>query len=308
MVRLAIVGSGPLAAVHVRHIEDLEDFEVAGIVAVESTALATPDVEVSHHDYEALYEETSPDGIVLSLPPGHRRAPAVAATTRGLPVLLPGAIAGTLSDAEAIVAATEAADSIALCGYSTAFTPVYETAVSRATAGEIGRVGNVRTRRESSADDGDLFERTGHDVEFLRRVAGDVEHVFARHTALDSGEAVIATLRFENDAVGHLDVRSRETDGQQVRRFELAGVDGLLEYDSDETAPFTERRGEAGTTSAPLSRDAHARQLVHFRDCIERTADPRVTPGDALATHRVCQAIRESVDRGARVSPSEVGA
>jgi UDP-N-acetylglucosamine 3-dehydrogenase len=307
-MRIAIVGADRTAADYANRIETLEPTTLAGVASYGQAERVPESPTVTHADYETLYEEAAPDGVVLCVPPEDCREPAVAALRRGLPVLRPGRLAGTIVDAEAIVAAADAADAVALGGYTSSFSPERQTAVKRATDGELGSVGNVRLFRQWPADEAqtDVSPRVGPAVECFRLVAGGVSHVFARRTAPCSGSGMLVTLRSESDVVGHLDVRRGE--GADQSGFEFAGTDGLVEFDSDDVAPVTLRRGGESTTEVPRERDAVASHLLHFRDCVQGDAPPRISVGDSLATLRVCQAIEDSADQGARVVPSEVGA
>lgn len=305
MVRIAIVGAGRSATGYAKRIEDRESMDLSGVAVREGASI--PDtLTVTHADYETLYEETEPDGVVLCVASEECRGPAVAAARRDVAVLRPGTLAGDLADGEAIVEAVDTADAVGLGGYSSSYSPEDGTAVQRAASGKLGTVGNVRLFRQTSEEPAHTSELVGPDVEFLRLVGGDVAHVFGRKTAPHSGIGMLVTLRLEDEIVGHLDVRSgTEADH---RRFEVAGTDGLIEFDSDDTTPVTVRRGTSTTTEVPLENDAIANQLYHFHACIQGDADPRITLRDALFTLRVCNAIDVSADGGSRVTPSEVEA
>lgn len=307
-MRIAIVGADRSAADYANRIETLESTTLAGVTAGEGGERVPKSSAAPYADAETLYEETAPDGVVLCVPPAACRDPAVAALRRGLPVFRPGRLAGDVDEGEAIVDAVDAADVVALGGYARSFAPEHETAVQRVTDGGLGTVGNVRLSRRRSAEGArtDAAPRVGPAIEFFRLVGGDVSHVFARQTTLQSGRGLLVTLRSKTDVVGHID--ARRTQGPDQRRFEIAGTDGLVEFNSDDVAPVTLRRGDASTTEVPLERDAVARQLLHFCDCIRADATPRISLRDALATLRVCDAVDVSADQGARVAPSEVEA
>lgn len=305
-MRIALVGADRSATEYAKRIEDLEATELVGVAAGGAEHPPEP-LTVTHADYETLYEETEPDGVVLCVAPAACRGPALAAAEQGLSILRPGRLAGDVADGEAIVDAVETSDTVALGGYASSFSPEDETAVRRATGGELGTVGNVRCSRRTSETDGstDAGELAGPEIEFLRRVGGEVTHVFGRRTTPCLGTGLLVTLRLGH-VVGHLDIRSSA--GAKRRRFELAGTEGLIEFDSDDVAPVTIRHGGEATTEVPLEDDAVARQLTHFRDCIRGDAAPRIPLSDALSTLRIARAIDVSADRGARVAPGEVEA
>lgn len=304
MVRLAIVGAGPSAKTHERRIRDLPGTDVAGIAALDESFSLPDSLNTTHDNYEVLIEEPTLDGAILCGPPGASRGPATVATKHNLPFLRPGRLAGTLTDAIAIVDTVEETSGLALGGFPHSFSPMTETAVERATGDTLGSIGNVRLYRETQPDADGEPDLIGPDIEFLRRIGGEIQHVFGRRTTPDSESGVLTTVRLESGVIGHLDAR-RTTDGHR-HQFEIAGTEGLLEYDSDDTAPVSVRRGTETEQETPLAEDAIARQVRHFRDCLRGDTTPRITVQDALSTLRAIEAVRESAASGVRVSPSEV--
>lgn len=314
MMRIGLVGQGLQARAHARCFAELPDVEVVAVTGNQARNGVSADA-ATYDDSVAMYEDAGLDAVDVCTSPGQHRTPVIAAAERDLDVFCPGALAGTLADGEAITDAVTAAEIVFVGGHVTRFAPEYDTAVTRVENGEIGQVGNVRTfRRDDRRQSGeDLFALLGHDIEFLRRVCGDVDRAFARRAETDDGACALTTLRFENDVVGHLDVRQDGTneagrtdrDGP-TRRFEVSGTDGLLEFDSESVAPVTGANGEGPTV--PLQHDGHRRHVEHFLACLAGEERPSITAEDALRTLRVCTAVRASVDRSAPITPAEVSA
>lgn len=337
MMRIGLVGQGPSAQTHGRHFAELPDAEVVAVTgdeppddtsadaATDDGSVMTDDDSVTAYDdsvttYDdpvAMYDDADLDAAGVCTPPDQHRTPVIAAAERDLDVFCPGALAGTLADGEAIADAVATAGVVFVGGHVTRFAPEYDRAATRVEDGEIGSVGNVRTFRRDGRrrTDGDPFDLLGLDVEFLRRVCGDVNHAFARRAETDDDAYALATLRFENDVIGHLDVRQDGTNeggqtrrGGPTRRFELSGTDGLLEFDTESVTPVTLTGTEDEGTTVPLQRDGRRRHVEHFLACLAGEERPAVTAEDALATLRVCTAVRVAADSGTPISPAEVSA
>jgi predicted dehydrogenase len=306
MIHIGIVGTGPRAADHARRCENLDGVSVAGVAASgDDTGGGT--IEASHSGIEEMINETEPDGVDVCLTPGERADALGTVAGRGVPVCCSGPLAGELGDATAAVEAIETAGVVGVAGYRTAYAPPYETALSQVRDGEIGAVGNVRASRTGARADESIVQLVGREVEFFRRACGEVKRVFARRTTAAGEDAILATLRLENDVVGHVEGRvgSFAAD-DQTERFELSGTAGLLEYDADGVSPVRLRGGGTDERTAPLAADACDNLLAHFQQCLAGDTDPRITPAHARETVRVCEALHRSADRGTPIAPAEV--
>lgn len=316
-MRLGLVGSGQTVDPYARRFAKLSGVD---IVATRGTRPSADRSTVERFDdTESMFDAVHLDAVCLSTTPDRHRTVISDAIERGIAVFCPGPLAGTIDDGEAIVDAVTSSDTVFVGGYGTQLAPEYNRAASRIDEGTIGRVGNVRTTREVPAARtlGGEYAVLGTDVEFLRGVCGPVERVFARRTSTDDDCYLVATLRFQNAIVGQLDVRvhgAREVpagDGLRwnagIRRFELAGSDGLLEFDSETVAPVVVDTDAVQRRDVPLARDGIRRQSEAFVECVTGDREPVCPVEDAYETLRVCTAARVSADAGVPVTPVEVG-
>lgn len=309
MVRIGLIGHGSLAQKHAQRCAELPRADVvavAGSSSLDSDILADA---ATYDDPEEMFDDAALDAVDVCSSTGRRRA-VTAAADRDLHVLCPGALADSPADGAAIVEAVTTAGVVFVGGHATPFAPEYDAATTRVESGNIGAVGNARTsRRVGEEQPAGLFDLVGRDVAFLRRVCGDVDRVFTRTTESDRDARALITLRFEDDIVGHLDVRRTGAEERRpVRRFELAGTDGLIEFDSEEATPLAISRTDRDDRSVPLRRDEHYRQIEHFLDCVAGGEQESGNAAEALATLRACVAARASAERGTPVDPREVGA
>jgi UDP-N-acetylglucosamine 3-dehydrogenase len=105
----------------------------------------------------------------------------------------------------------------------------------------------------------------------------------------------------------------RRPDASPVTRFEIAGDEGLLEFDSREVTPFELRT--TGGDDPPedplwgsLRPDPCERELAAFVRCVRSGESPAVTGTDGVEALRIALAAVESRKRGRPVAPREVSA
>lgn len=321
MVRIGILGCGSLATAHARQYAGMEDVEVAAVAAPgDPTAFAeyAPDAAVTDDAIE-MYNETTLDAVDVCTPTIHRER-VVPALERGLDVLCVQPIERTMTDARAIADAAAATDATVMPGHTLRFVPEYVKARERVTAGDVGSPGTARTFRQSPFNDrregvekhrGVLVDLAVREFDFLRWMLGAVERVFARRRRWDDHEYALTTLRFENDAVAHVDTRDR-SDRPYATRFEIAGEEGLLEFDSEDSTPI-EIDTEANTNGfAPgeihdrPGTDPQQRELEAFLDCVRSNEAPPVTIDDGLEALGIALAAQESASAGRPVAVEEV--
>lgn len=290
----------------------------------EHAPAATP-----YADPGAMYEETDLDAVGVCTPTHLHRNHVVAAVDRGLDVLCEKPLARTVEGADAIVDAVADAGVTFMTAHVVRFFPEYATAKERVDAGDIGEPGVARAKRsvayggdpgwfaDEAKSGGVLLDVGVHDFDFLRWVVGGVERVFTRLRRWGDGahKSGLTLLRFENGAVGHVESSwLRMPDQPFETSFELAGEDGLLEFDlRDSTAiEVWGTEGHRAPTDpigedVPLAEDGYYRQLRHFLECRETGAEPAVTAEDGRAATRIALAAIESAETGEPVAVSTPG-
>lgn len=305
MIHTGLIGEGLMAQVYARR--------CAAIPGVELTAVrgnsphdASPTV---YNDVQELCKADL-DLVLVCSPP--RRSVVKTAADEGIDLFCPPPIASTVEEATAIAGIVRDAGIVFVPGHVSRFSPAYATAKERLE--EIGTVGNARTFRQLPTDqwvvsrDRETDVVCGlalHDIDFLRWSCGAVERVFARRTIHNGDAYALITLRFAT-AVGHIDARLSDRSGLSfVRRFELAGEDGLIEFDSEDSSPVTTRAaGDSPETpfDTMLPKDPHRLLLEHVIDCVESDAEPVVSIEESIESLRVGLAALASIEQGGPVT------
>jgi predicted dehydrogenase len=330
MAWIALVGSGFIAT---QHADAYASIDGATVDAVASTNEAREEFAARHADgadtypsLERLLAERDPDVVDVCTPTHTHRELVETAVEAGADVLCEKPIAPNLADAAAIADAVRASDVTFMVGHILRFWPAYLRIKREVEAGAVGDPGVIRARRSGPFPDragdgwyadreksgGVLVDLSIHDFDYLRWVLGDVEEVFVRPSRWESESGprahAASVLRFPSGAVAHVEGSWAQPASREFSfGIEVAGDEGLLEYDGATATPFALYTDEAVETYDPGDERPMVDQLEHFLECRRTGATPRVPIEEAIASLRLALAARESAQRGEAVAVSEVG-
>ena len=315
MIHIGLVGEGLMARVYARQCSAIPGIEVTTVGGTDGSDDITQYVSGTvYNDVQELCND-DPDVVFICSPPDSHRSVVKTAADRGIDVFCHPPIASTVEEANTIGDIARDAGIVFVPGHVCRVSPEHINAKEHIDDEAIGSVGNARTFRQLSTDhwiasrdrEKDvIFGLAFSDIDFLRWTCGAVKRVFARQAIHNGNAYALITLRFAN-AVGHIDARlSKRSDLSFVRRFELAGDDGLIEYDSEESSPVTTTRAAGDSSDGPpfdtiLPKDPHRLLLEHVRDCVERDAEPIVSIDSSIESLRVGLAVLASIEQGTPV-------
>ncbi|SIR75873.1 Predicted dehydrogenase [Haladaptatus litoreus] len=332
MQRIGLVGSGFMAMTHATSYQEITDAEVVAVASLDDdretfAAENTPDADV-YNDAEQMIAEADITAVDICTPTPTHRPFVEVAVDHGLNVFCEKPLARTVEDADAIVDTVSNTSITFMTGHVLRYFPEYVEAKRRIDAGEVGTLGTFHTERFSSPprygtnswfgdkeqSGGVLLDMAIHDFDYLRWVVGDVDRVFARTTEWDDGhlnQHSSVLLRFEDGTAGQVEASWGYPEGSPfITSYELAGDEGLLEFDARDENSIRISGGAAGTNApvSPLAKSPYTKELEHFIDCAENGCDPDISPDDARQAVRIALAAIESSERGEPVSPMEVDA
>lgn len=326
-MRVGIVGAGAIARVHAaqwlklpvtiagcydRHLDRAEAF----CAQYGGRAYATLDELLANVDLVTICTHTD----------GHKDAVLAAAKAR-VAIVCEKPFARHLHDAEEMAAACDATNTPLFVAHVVRFFPAYAQAKRTIDSGAIGTPGVIRTMRAGSFPKagGNFaspfyanFARSGgvaldlaiHDIDYHRWVAGDVERVFARgltFTDTPNADHAYISLRFRSGAIGHIDANWALPPGIFRTRLEIAGDQGLIEWDSFQPAPVNAvfhddshpaRHRQQSINPLAETDDPYYAQLAHVLTCLEQNQPFQVTPNDAMMALKVSLAALESMRTG----------
>jgi predicted dehydrogenase len=240
-------------------------------------------------------------------------------------------LARTVKQARQAVDACQKAGVQLLVAHVVRFFPEYALAQSAIASGQIGRIGVVRLHRGSyrpkkpagnwfldeEKSGGILMDLMIHDYDYARWVAGDVETVSANRVTESHPDAPVdyglVVLTHKSGALSHIAGSWAYPPPTFRTRMEIAGDRGLIEFDSDGTAPIQNlilRSGnsdapDVGLPASPISESPYTTQIKEFYTALAGGKSPRVLATDGLAAVQIAEAAIQSAQSGqpVRLSP-----
>jgi len=147
-LRVAILGSGFIAAYHARAVSELPDAEVVAAANWRPESLAklaeTFAVPRTTADWRELVADTGIDAVVVATPNSLHAEQAIAFLDAGQHVMVEKPMAMDVAEADAMVAAAERSSASLMVAHCWRFHPAVVALRDRIAAGELGEV--VKTR------------------------------------------------------------------------------------------------------------------------------------------------------------------
>lgn len=328
---VAVVGAGKLGCTHARHWASLPNVRVAAVVdpfvdnaqalAAHIAPNAPPPV---FSDLPSLAARACPDIVDICTPtPTHRLLIEQAVAAR-CAVFVEKPLARTLTDCDFLVDLVRQTHTFLSVGHVVRWFPAFARAKMLVDSGSVGAPAAIRTAREASFpwragggaswyDDaaqsgGVILDVLLHDFDWLRWCFGPVVRVYAKGLTLRPEhhglrDYALVTLRFATGAVAHA-TGSWAHPSPTRMTFEVAGDSGLLEWDSERTAPLTLLHADTHTQESPLAPDddPYLSELRAFADAL-RTGQPApVSVEDGREAVRIALAALESLETGHAVA------
>lgn len=323
-MKVGIAGAGFMGTTHAQAWSET-DAQIAGVVAetVEEAKPLADQFQVSiYPDLTAILEDVD---VVDICTPTHLHYPMVMeAAARGKHVICEKPLALNVKQASEMLAACRQAGVKLLVAHVVRYFPEYAGAKAAVAAGQIGQPGVIRLSRGSfrpkkpvgnwfldeTKSGGILMDLMIHDFDYARWIAGEVESVYAKKVSSAHPEAAIdyalTILRHTSGALSHVAGAWAYPPPTFRTQLEIAGEAGLIEFDSDTTAPIRnllmrsgpEGSPDVGLPSSPLDESPYTTQIKEFCLVLQGLSTPRVTAEDGLAAVQIAEAAIQSVKTG----------
>jgi predicted dehydrogenase len=215
-----------------------------------------------------------------------------------------------------------------LAAHVVRFFPEYALARAAVEQGQIGKPGVIRLSRGSyrpkkpvgnwflneEMSGGILMDLMIHDFDYARWIAGEVESVYAKKVSREHPGASVdyglAILKHTSGALSHIAGAWAYPPPTFRTHLEIAGDGGLIEFDSDDSAPIRnliQRTGggdapDVGLPSSPTSESPYTTQIKEFYRALALGEKPRVSAEDGLAAVQIAEAAIQSAATGRSVS------
>lgn len=321
---VAVVGAGAFGD---RHVAAYRSLGVPVTALVDPDPAARAEVATRHGvprtfgTVAELLAEAAPTAASVCAPGSAHRAVAVALLDAGVPVLVEKPLAGTVTDAEAIVRAATRAGVLCQPGHILRFSAPHRALHDEVRAGRLGDVLAVSSRRDRPRTLSRLFPdqhpallTAVHDVDLALWYAGapvvEVRAVTRTRPGVGVPVLVWAQLRHANDVVSSIRnsyLLPEHAPNHTSDLVEVYGTDGVGHVDLTHPALLV----QAVQAQAPdwlLSPSggggALAAELRHFLDRVAGTRAPAVVPlADGLHVVRVAAAMVDSASTGGAPRP-----
>jgi predicted dehydrogenase len=249
---------------------------------------------------------------------------ALKAAAAGKHIICEKPLARTTRQAQEIVTACRKAGVQLLVAHVVRFFPEYALAQAAVAEGQIGKPALIRLQRGSYRpkkpagnwfldevkSGGILMDLMIHDYDYARWVAGEVESVSARRVTelhldapIDYG---LVILSHRSGALSHIAGSWAYPPPTFRTHLEIAGDRGLIEFDSDGTAPIQNLilktagadAPDVGLPSSPVSESPYTTQIKEFYEALVDGKTARVRATDGLAAVQIAEAALESAHTG----------
>jgi len=326
-MKVGIVGAGFMGTTHAAGWAETPA-EIIGVTAEtqqESSALAERYHTKVYSSLDAMLPEV--DVIDICSPTHLHHEMVLKAVAAGKHIVCEKPLARTRGQAQEMLIACEKAGVQLLVAHVVRFFPEYALAHSAVVEGQIGKPAVIRLHRGSyrpkkpagnwfldeEKSGGILMDLMIHDYDYARWVAGEVESVSARRVTELHPDAPIdyglVILSHRSGALSHIAGAWAYPPPTFRTHLEIAGDRGLIEFDSDGTAPIQNLIIKTGGSdapdvalpSSPVSESPYTTQIKEFYAALADGKRARVSATDGLVAVQIAEAALQSAHTGQSV-------
>jgi predicted dehydrogenase len=327
-LRIGVVGVGHLGRHHARILAGIEGVELVGVADArpeQAEAVASACGTRALRDYRELLGQV--DAVTVAVPTALHREVAGAFLDRGVAAMVEKPLAGTLAEAEELVALAERRGVVLQVGHIERFNPALAALESLPLRPKFIAAERLSTHTFRSTDIGVVFDLMIHDIDLiLSFISAPVRSVSAVGVSVFGALEDVASARvaFEDGTVA--DLTASRASFQALRRMRLWGPEGYATLDFAANAATLVRpsdklrRGELDLEGVDLTQPAAVRahlfgkvlrvdqvqaegreplalELEDFVAAVRDGSRPRVTGADALRAvalaDRIVRCIQE---------------
>jgi UDP-N-acetyl-2-amino-2-deoxyglucuronate dehydrogenase len=339
LIRIAIVGCGRIAK---RHADLLSTGQIVGaqlvaacdVDAERSRAFARKYNVPGYCVLAEMLEEANADVVAVLTPSGSHAAVAIEVARAGRHVIVEKPMALTLEDADAMIAASDAAGVRLFVVKQNRFNVPVVKAREALEAGRLGKLvlGTVRVRwcRDQSyydqdswrgtwaQDGGVIANQASHHVDMLGWFMGPVQSVHARSLRalvdIEAEDTVVATLRFRSGALGIIEATAATRPKDLEGSLSVLGAGGTIEIGGFAVNKirhwnFVESRIEDADVIERFSVNppnvygfGHQAYYEHVVDCLAHGKAALVDGREGRASLELVAALYESMASGQEVT------
>ncbi|MDA0746991.1 MAG: Gfo/Idh/MocA family oxidoreductase [bacterium] len=333
-VGFGIIGCGVVADYHIGAIHDTEGAELVAVYSrSEKRARETGEKHgvAWYTDHQAMLKHPGLDVVCVCTPSGVRIPIVTDAAEAGKHLIVEKPLDVTLDGMNQIIRSAQDAD-VKLMGV---FQLRYGQAVNQVReavqAGKLGKLvlgdAYIKWFRPQSYYDsadwrgnwaleggGALMTQGSHTVDLLQWIMGPVKRVYARMGTLahqvEVEDTVVATLEYENGALGVIEASSAAYPGMPAR-MEISGSEGTIVMEADQITMWkiegeSEQEAEARNTdvaraasdSKTFGTEGHKAQIAEMVRILNEGGEPMIDGPESKKAIELILAIYESARTG----------
>ncbi len=285
-LRVGVVGVGHLGRHHARILSGLDDARLVAVADVKrdrAEEIAGPLGARAVAAHDELFGQV--DAVTIAVPTEAHAAVAVPFLERGIPVLVEKPLARTLSEADRIIAAARASQTILAVGHTERHNPAVRAASTVVTQPRFIEVHRLGTFPERSLDIDVVFDLMIHDLDIvLSLVRCEVEAIEAIGVPVltDRVDIANARLRFANGCIANL--TASRISRERVRKIRFFQPDAYvsIDYAAQEVELYRLVRGDGprpdiqGGPMAVEREEPLRREMIDFLAAVRTGAAPAV--------------------------------
>lgn len=268
-------------------------------------------------DFEEMLTSVDIDMVDICVPTPFHKDCVIRAAKAGKHIVLEKPMARSLADCREMIQVTQDAGVTFMVAQVVRFFPEFGSARAQVLDGAVGKPAMVRMSRGGGfpgswfgnieMSGGVVLDSMIHDFDWLLWTFGEAERVYARGLAPRTGELnkdyALASIRFKNGMIAHVEGNWAHTAGGFVVKFEVAGDKGLLDFSNKVSMPLrihTESTSGAREwlPESPSTQDPFYLELKHFVDCVESGTAPSIRPEESMRATEVGLATLLSIYSG----------
>jgi predicted dehydrogenase len=231
---IGVIGVGALGRHHARHLAALPEAELVGIFDVDRTRARQVAAEHGTRAFDDVDELLGRvEAVSIAVPTVHHADVGLHVLRRGIPVLMEKPLAGTLAEADALIAMADAQGVQLQVGHIERFNPAV-----RAAAPYLGSPLYVESQRLApyqprGTDVAVVLDLMIHDLDLILHLTGgaDPTDVRANGIAVLSPNLDIANARVEFVGGAVANVTASRVARERIRKLRLFQHDGYLSLD-----------------------------------------------------------------------------
>jgi len=332
-LKLGVIGAGYWGPNLVRNINEAPGADIVAVADLDPERLGAlhkrfPAVRTTT-DHRELLNDPAIDAVCIVTPISTHRPLAEEALAAGKHVFVEKPLAGTVADAEAIVAAAQRAGKTLMVGHTFVYNPAVTTVRAIIEKGELGKIQYVDSQRVNLGlhqfDFNVLWDLGPHDVSivlyWLQEEPDWVQCIGGCYVQSDIEDVVFLTMGFPSGAIAHAHLSWLAP--SKLRTMTVIGDKKMAVYDDshssekvkiydhgvDELSADELRRSyRSGDIRSPRVAVTEALQLEvrHFIECIRGGTAPRSDGEAGLRVVRALEGANRSLKAaGARVQLKE---